>query len=122
MFAESDLNSSECSYSCRPSGGCRVQYVGAPRGGPTLGSCFPPDFGGSCTGTPPECLHCNLALDCPQGGQEEQEEGEEEGEEEVSGGTGEVCDYKCEENGGCQVLYTGMTCQFCQVSYYIGSL
>ena len=114
MFAESDLNSSECSYSCRPSGGCRVQYVGAPRGGPTLGSCFPPDFGGSCTGTPPECLQCNLALDCLQGGQQE------EGEGEVSSGTGEVCDYKCEENGGCQVLYTGKTCQV--VSYYNGSL
>ena len=81
-----------------------------------MGACFPPDFGGSCTGTPPECLQCNLALDCPQGGQ--QEEGEE-GEGEVSGGTGEVCDYKCEENGGCQVLYIGKTCL---VSYYIGSL
>ena len=103
MFAGSDLNSSECQYTCRPSGGCRVQYVGPPRGGPTLGSCFPPDFGGSCTGTPPECLHCNLALDCPQGGQEE----EEEVSPPASGGSGQVCDYKCDENGGCQVLYTG---------------
>ena len=75
MLAVSDLNSSDCDYFCRPSGGCRVRYVGPKRGGQTMGACFPPDFGGSCIGTPPDCLDCNLVLDC-QGGQQEEEEGE----------------------------------------------
>ena len=75
MFVGTDLNSSECSYSCRPDGGCRVQYVGAPRGGPSLGSCFPPDFGGACKGTPPECLQCKLALYCPKEEDQKKEEG-----------------------------------------------
>ena len=69
MFAEPDLNTSECSYSCRPDGGCRVQYVGASRSGPSAGSCYPPWAGGSCRGNPPECLHCNLALDCNKQGE-----------------------------------------------------
>ena len=43
-----------------------MRYTGPPRGGPTSGSCFPPSFGGSCSGTPPECLDCNKALDCTE--------------------------------------------------------
>ena len=43
-----------------------MRYTGPPRGGPTSGSCFPPLFGGSCSGTPPECLDCNKALDCKE--------------------------------------------------------
>ena len=27
--------------------------------GNVQGSCFPPSFGGSCTGTPPKCRECN---------------------------------------------------------------
>ena len=42
-----------------------------------MGACFPPDFGGSCIGTPPDCLNCNLVLDC-QEGQQEEEEGQRE--------------------------------------------
>ena len=53
-----------CLYNCTKSGGCTVQYTGPPRGGTTLGSCFPPDFGGSCSGTPPECQECKEAVKC----------------------------------------------------------
>ena len=41
-----------------------MQYTGPPRGGATSGSCFPPDFGGSCSGTPPECQECKDAVNC----------------------------------------------------------
>ena len=43
-----------------------MRYTGPPRGGPTSGSCFPPLFGGSCSGTPPECHDCNKALHCTE--------------------------------------------------------
>ena len=59
-----DPNKDQCDYECQSTGGCTVRYTGPPRGGPTSGSCFPPLFGGSCSGTPPECLDCNKALDC----------------------------------------------------------
>ena len=49
-----------------------MQYTGPPRGGATSGSCFPPDFGGSCSGTPPECQECKDAVNC------DVEEGEED--------------------------------------------
>merc|ERR1712183_585637 len=58
------INSRNCDYSCTSSGGCKVTYIGPPRGGATSGSCFPQDFGGSCSGTPPECQDCNQAINC----------------------------------------------------------
>ena len=61
-----DPNKAQCDYECQSTGGCNVRYTGPPRGGPTTGSCFPPLFGGSCSGTPPECLDCNKALDCTE--------------------------------------------------------
>ena len=61
-----DPNTDQCDYECQPTGGCNVRYTGPPRGGPTSGSCFPPLFGGSCSGTPPECLDCNKQLDCEE--------------------------------------------------------
>ena len=48
-----------CAYSCQAGGGCSVTYTGPPRSGPTSGSCFSQTFGGSCSGTPPECQDCN---------------------------------------------------------------
>ena len=63
---KADPNKDQCDYECQSSGGCNVRYTGPPRGGPTTGSCFPPLFGGSCSGTPPECLDCNKALDCTE--------------------------------------------------------
>ena len=57
-----------CRYSCTEGGGCSVQYTGPPRSGPTLGSCFPPSFGGACSGVPPECEECTKQLDCEKGG------------------------------------------------------
>merc|ERR1719225_295324 len=55
-------NDRNCSYKCQSNGGCEVTYIGPPRAGQTSGSCFPQSFGGSCSGTPPECQDCNRAL------------------------------------------------------------
>ena len=53
-----------CDYNCSSSGGCEVRYTGPPRSGSVKGSCFPQAFGGSCSGTPPECRDCNEEVDC----------------------------------------------------------
>merc|ERR1712037_317946 len=50
--------SRNCDYRCTSGGGCEVSFGG------TLGSCFPRDFGGSCSGTPRECQDCNQAINC----------------------------------------------------------
>ena len=63
-IVKDDPNKDQCDYECQSTGGCNVRYTGPPRGGPTSGSCFPPLFGGSCSGTPPECIDCNKVLDC----------------------------------------------------------
>ena len=63
--SKSDRN---CRYDCQSNGGCQVTYIGPPRAGQTSGSCFPDDFGGSCSGTPRECQDCNQALSCSSGG------------------------------------------------------
>ena len=63
--SKSDRN---CRYECQSSGGCQVTYIGPSRPGKTSGSCFPQSFGGSCSGTPPECQNCNRALSCSEGG------------------------------------------------------
>jgi hypothetical protein len=47
-----------CGYKCQPNGGCEVTWNGPPRSGSTLGSCFPPSFGGACSGTPQGCQDC----------------------------------------------------------------
>merc|ERR1711971_1241673 len=57
-------NDRNCSYKCQTNGGCEVTYTGPSRPGQTQGSCFPQSFGGSCSGTPPECQDCNRALRC----------------------------------------------------------
>ena len=84
--------SRNCDYECTNGGGCTVTYVGPPRAGKTQvefqrkdglpkfmkhlhnfwcftdfifqGSCFPRDFGGSCSGTPRECQDCKHAINC----------------------------------------------------------
>ena len=53
-----------CDYSCNSNGGCTVKYVGPFRPGALSGSCFPKSFGGSCSGTPPECSNCNQVIKC----------------------------------------------------------
>jgi len=58
------VGSRNCDYTCERNGGCKVTYVGPPRAGRTQGSCFPRDFGGSCSGTPRECQDCNQAINC----------------------------------------------------------
>ena len=50
----------KCSYDCRRDGACHVTFTPAgPYSGPTVGSCFAPEFGGSCSGTPPACTNCS---------------------------------------------------------------
>merc|ERR1712066_567227 len=58
-----------CAYTCQDTGACQVRYVGPSRPGHTMGSCFPASFGGECSGTPPECLDCNIELTCREPGQ-----------------------------------------------------
>ena len=114
-----DSNNDQCDYECQSSGGCNVKYTGPPRGGPTSGSCFPPLFGGSCTGTPPECLDCNKALDCAAeretepGNSIDKNKDYEEGKTEKPLNGDEVCDYKCQDSGGCEVHYTGILLKSC---------
>ena len=53
-----------CKYECQGNRGCMVTYIGPSRPGKVSGSCFPASFGGSCSGTPPECQDCNRAVSC----------------------------------------------------------
>ncbi len=48
-----------CRYTCKTDGGCSVRFS-SPRifSGSVLGSCFPPDFGGRCSGRPDKCFDC----------------------------------------------------------------
>ena len=49
-----------CEYNCKENGGCSVKIVTSfPISGFTSGSCFPPDFGGDCSGIPKRCTNCN---------------------------------------------------------------
>merc|ERR1712004_245544 len=58
----------KCSYDCRSDGACHVTFTPAgPYSGPTIGSCFAPEFGGSCSGTPPACSDCTIKFSS-QGG------------------------------------------------------
>ena len=48
-----------CKYTCKQNGGCEVAFeTDAPYSGKIKGSCFPPDFGGECSGTPRHCEDC----------------------------------------------------------------
>jgi len=44
-----------CEYACHDRGGCRVEWVGNPRAGPSKGYCTSQ---GRCRSTPPECRTC----------------------------------------------------------------
>ena len=127
----------QCDFKCLESGGCRVTYVGPPRGGPVSGrprkwyissicaanlcpgSCFPAAFGGSCSGTPPECEACNVARTCVQPAPPTTPAPppapapvrplptpQRPGPSPVSGAA-EPCLYLCSADGGCQTRYTG---------------
>ena len=53
-------NTASCIYNCKNDGGCSVKIQSdKPISGNTLGSCFPPLFGGSCSGIPEKCDNCN---------------------------------------------------------------
>ena len=52
-----------CEYDCEPSGRCTVEFASTRQGGSKgvrKGSCFPEDFGGSCTQTPTRCTRCKF--------------------------------------------------------------
>ena len=61
---QSSSHNQVCDYQCQSNGGCTATYVGRSRPGKHQGSCFPDDFGGSCSGTPNECRNCNQVLSC----------------------------------------------------------
>jgi len=110
---------SPCDYTCRQNGSCEVRYVGLARNGSTKGSCFPSAFGGECSGTPPECRHCNEEVACnppegvltsgtdltPDASDDNRPPQEYESKEEESGE--DDCEYSCTEQNGCAVEYTG---------------
>ena len=49
-----------CIHECKENGGCSVKLETKRRiSGAVMGSCFPPDFGGSCSGIPELCTACN---------------------------------------------------------------
>ena len=49
-----------CNYNCKENGGCSVNIESSfPVSGFVSGSCFPPDFGGDCSGIPKRCSNCN---------------------------------------------------------------
>ena len=86
--------------------------LGPPRGGNTVGSCFPSLFGGTCSGTPAECEDCNKVVTCEEEGPDYDEYNG--GEDEVDSGLdmltnpdGEPCIYLCNDDGGCTVRYAG---------------
>ena len=50
-----------CQYKCRTNGGCSVRIESnRPVTGNVVGSCFSPDFGGFCSGTPEKCDKCSI--------------------------------------------------------------
>ena len=54
----------QCVTTCQSDGGCEVKIVNGPPG-KLSGSCFPPDFGGSCTGIPDQCVRgSQIAQQC----------------------------------------------------------
>ena len=55
----STLKNSSCIHRCKKNGGCSVRFESnAIISGPSLGSCFPPSFGGDCFGIPKNCKSC----------------------------------------------------------------
>ena len=63
-FRPSQQNQGEddatCKYNCKENGGCNVKIeTSFPFSGMTSGSCFPPDFGGECSGIPQRCDNCD---------------------------------------------------------------
>ena len=48
-----------CIYACKQNGGCSVTYSTVSFfSGSVMGSCFPPSFGGDCSGIPEKCEEC----------------------------------------------------------------
>merc|ERR1712038_65152 len=54
----------QCQTTCKSNGSCKVKIINGPPGS-LSGSCFPPDFGGSCSGIPSQCQRgSNIAQQC----------------------------------------------------------
>ena len=57
---DNENTAASCIYNCKNDGGCSVKIQSdKPISGNTLGSCFPPLFGGSCSGIPEKCDNCS---------------------------------------------------------------
>ena len=53
------IGTAQCVTRCSSNGGCSVKIVNGPASGKVSGSCFPPSFGGSCSGIPEICKFGN---------------------------------------------------------------
>jgi len=54
----------KCQTTCESNGSCKVKMINGPTGR-LSGSCFPPGFGGSCSGIPRQCQRgSNIAQQC----------------------------------------------------------
>lgn len=59
-FLLSALDGDRCIYTCKRNKGCSVKIeTNRLIDGAVSGSCFPPSFGGSCSGTPKDCVKCS---------------------------------------------------------------
>ncbi|XP_059086443.1 uncharacterized protein LOC131883108 isoform X1 [Tigriopus californicus] len=108
----------ECIYTCQDSGGCSVKFASIVFfSGSVLGSCFPPSFGGECSGTPEKCEECigicngkngqELTVTLSKGNSSSQIVSNNISETKVpnqeSAGSGDTCSYNCQSSGGCSV-------------------
>merc|ERR1711910_241481 len=101
------VSGDDCDYRCEPNGSCTVTYVGPSRPGQLSGSCFPDSFGGSCSGTPPECRDCNKVRTCSEGGTSSGSRPSRPSRPSSSSSGSENCKYSCTSGGGCQVEWAG---------------
>jgi len=109
-----------CIYTCRIDKGCSVKIVtNRVLNGSVLGSCFPPSFGGSCSGTPEKCNSCSqdcvgqygntITVKLDQNGKPGKKTIEPltvssaSSSGSQSGGNSDTCHYNCQESGGCTV-------------------
>ncbi|XP_040583926.1 uncharacterized protein [Lepeophtheirus salmonis] len=103
-----------CNYECKNNLGCSVsiQTTGIVNG-PTLGSCFPPFFGGKCSGTPKDCLNCSsICIDSNVGmkvsiavkrANDIRKTPLQNKESSSKGPDSKTCHYTCKPTGGCSV-------------------
>ena len=64
-----------CEYYCNVDGGCKVRFIPSREGysGNIQGYCYPPNFGGNCSGIPIYCTDCSFKCRGKAGSQFEEE-------------------------------------------------